>query len=351
MENILAYIAFFAGGILFSLAANKLLLTFSQSLGIRNKNDVVVRWSNQSKPSLGGVSFYIVFLFSFIVYSFLSDKLFHNQEFIGLLLSGTLAFGMGLADDAYNTKPFAKLLIQILCGVIFVYTDSIIDLTHNNYIDSILTVIWVIILMNSLNMLDNMDGITGTVCLFILITCLSARFMVEGFHFDISSISIVAVIGALCGFLYYNVNPSKLFMGDAGSQFIGLFVAFATTHNLWNVGTNGVAPSWTGFVICLVAFTPAASDTLSVVINRLKRGQSPMVGGKDHTTHHLVYAGLKDKQVWYLFSGIGILSASISLLMIYLTIKKIYLPVAILGCFFLLVFIPLYRVTIKYKQP
>ena len=351
MENILAYIAFFAGGILFSLSANKLLLTFSQSLGIRNKNDVVVRWSNQSKPSLGGVSFYIVFLFSFIVYSFLSDKLFHNQEFIGLLLSGTLAFGMGLADDAYNTKPLAKLLIQILCGVIFVFTDSIIDLTHNNYIDSILTVIWVIILMNSLNMLDNMDGITGTVCLFILITCLSARFMVEGFHFDISSISIVAVIGALFGFLYYNVNPSKLFMGDAGSQFIGLFVAFATTHNLWNVGTNGVAPSWTGFMICLVAFTPAASDTLSVVINRLKRGQSPMVGGKDHTTHHLVYAGLKDKQVWYLFSGIGILSASISLLMIYLTIKKIYLPVAILGCFFLLVFIPLYRVTIKYKQP
>ncbi len=135
MENILAYIAFFIGGIIFSLSANKLLLTFSQSLGIRNKNDVVVRWSNQSKPSLGGVSFYIVFLFSFIVYSFVSDKLFHNQEFIGLLLSGTLAFGMGLADDAYNTKPIAKLLVQVFCGVIFVYTGSIIDLTHNYLLD------------------------------------------------------------------------------------------------------------------------------------------------------------------------------------------------------------------------
>lgn len=351
MENILAYIAFFIGGIIFSLSANKLLLTFSQSLGIRNKNDVVVRWSNQSKPSLGGVSFYIVFLFSFIVYSFVSDKLFHNQEFIGLLLSGTLAFGMGLADDAYNTKPLAKLLVQILCGIIFVYTGSIIDLTHNYLLDSLLTISWVIILMNSLNMLDNMDGITGTVCLFILGTSLTARFMVEGFHFDISSISIVAVIGALCGFLYYNINPSKLFMGDAGSQFIGLFVAFVTTHNLWNIGTNGFAPSWTGFAICLVAFTPAASDTLTVVINRLKRGQSPMVGGKDHTTHHLVYAGLKDKQVWYLFIGISLLSSIISLLMIHFTLNKTYFPVAIFVTFFLLIFIPLYRITLKFKQP
>lgn len=351
MDNIISYIAFFVGGIIFSVSANKLLLTFSQSLGIRNKNDVVVRWSNQSKPSLGGVSFYIVFLFSFIVYSFLSDKLFHNEEFFGLLLSGTLAFGMGLADDAYNTKPLAKLLVQILCGVIFVYSGSIIDLTHNHYIDSALTIAWVIILMNSLNMLDNMDGITGTVCVFILGTALTARFMVEGFHFDINSISIVAVIGALCGFLYYNVNPSKLFMGDAGSQFIGLFVAFVTTHNLWNIGTDGITPSWTGFLICLTAFTPAASDTLTVVINRLKRRQSPMVGGKDHTTHHLVYAGLKDRQVWYVFTAISILSSIIALVMIVLTLNQQYLPVGILGFFFLAVFIPLYRITLKYKQP
>jgi UDP-GlcNAc:undecaprenyl-phosphate GlcNAc-1-phosphate transferase len=161
----------------------------------------------------------------------------------------------------------------------------------------------------------------------------------------------VAVIGALCGFLYYNINPSKLFMGDAGSQFIGLFVAFVTTHNLWNVGTNGIAPSWTGFAICLIALTPAASDTLTVVINRLKRGQSPMVGGKDHTTHHLVYAGLKDKQVWYLFTGISILSSTISLLMIYLTLNKSYKPVAFFVGFFLLIFIPLYRITLKFKQP
>jgi len=76
-----------------------------------------------------------------------------------------------------------------------------------------------------------------------------------------------------------------------------------------------------------------------------------MVGGKDHTTHHLVYAGLKDKQVWYLFIGISLLSSIISLLMIHFTLNKTYFPVAIFVTFFLLIFIPLYRITLKFKQP
>ena len=108
-ENLIFLGGFFIGGIIISLITNKLLLNFSESLGIRNKNDVVVRWSNQSKPSLGGVSFYVVFIFSTIAYSIFSeDYIFHESSFIGLLLAGSLAFGMGLADDAYNTKPLIK---------------------------------------------------------------------------------------------------------------------------------------------------------------------------------------------------------------------------------------------------
>jgi len=352
LTHYIFYICFFLGGVIVSLITNKLLLNFSESLGIRNKNDVVIRWSNQSKPSLGGVSFYIVFLFCFIAYSIFSNELiFHNSKFVGLLLSGSLAFAMGLADDAYNTKPLAKLFVQILCGVIFVFSGSVIELTHNQYIDSGLTIAWVIILMNSLNMLDNMDGITGTTCVFILITALSSSFIIDGFYMDIYSIITIGVIGSLIGFLYYNVNPSKLFMGDAGSQFIGLFVAFISTHHLWNTGLSTNTPSWVGFAISLVAFTPAAADTLTVVINRLKRGQSPMVGGKDHTTHHLVYAGLTDKKVWYVFTFIGLISSILGIWMIYLSKTKNLYLIATLTFFFPIVFGILYSFTIKYKQP
>ena len=326
---------------------------FSTSLGIRNKNDVVVRWSNQSKPSLGGVSFYIAFLFTSIFYSIFfpnEASIFLNSHFIGLFIAGSLAFAMGLADDAYNTRPLFKLFIQIACGVIFVISGSLINLTHIYWVDAIFTVLWVIVIMNSLNMLDNMDGITGTVVVSILTLCLfSSIWMSETFVLS-RVIFLTAIIGSVIGFLKLNVNPSKLFMGDAGSQFIGLYVSFFAIDNIWNVSESIGAPSWTGLLVCLVAFTPAAADTLTVVINRLKKGQSPMVGGKDHTTHHLVYSGMNDKQVWYTFLVISILSLVFGIAMMYFISKAKYTATIPFVLFFIITFVLLYRLTKKHPH-
>jgi UDP-GlcNAc:undecaprenyl-phosphate GlcNAc-1-phosphate transferase len=350
-------IAFALGGVFLSMVCNQLLLKFSESLGIRNKNDVVVRWSNQSKPSLGGVSFFVVFIFATFGYLMMSDdsNIFHNArygyEFAGLFIAGSLAFLMGLADDAYNTRPFAKLFIQIACGVVLLLTGTIIDVTHVNYVDAFLTVLWVVVVMNSLNMLDNMDGITGTTVVFILLSCLFSYWFFNGFNSDIWSLSLLAVLGSLVGFLRYNINPSRLFMGDAGSQFIGLFVAFFGIKFLLNVSAETYAPSWTSVLITLTAFTGAAADTLTVVINRLKKGKSPMVGGKDHTTHHLAYSGKTDKQVWMIFFLIGLVSSVLCCFMLQLDKNDHYSIIALLGLYFFVVFFFLYRYTIRYKEP
>jgi UDP-GlcNAc:undecaprenyl-phosphate GlcNAc-1-phosphate transferase len=354
LVNLLQLFGFGIGGMLLAILCNVILLRFSQSLGIRNKNDVVIRWSNQSKPSLGGVSFFVVFVFASIAYSivFGEDRnVFQNPEFVGLFAAGGIAFLMGLADDAYNTRPLIKLTTQILCGVFFVITGSSIHLFHAVIPDAIVTILWVIIVMNSLNMLDNMDGITGTTVFFILASCLLSNWMIFGFNTDVFTLINISVIGAVIGFLTMNVHPSKLFMGDAGSQFIGLFVAFFSVQNHWNVSYETESPAWIGACIALVAFTPAAVDTLTVVINRLKRGQSPMVGGKDHTTHHLVYAGLSDRKVWYVFLLLGVIACMLSLAMVNLVKLNSYLPVAFFVAYFVFVFILLYRNTIKYKAP
>lgn len=353
LQKIIEIIGFCLGGFVLSMICNEVLLRFSKSLGIRNNNDVVIRWSNESKPSLGGVSFFIVFIFSSIVYSiiFFEKNIFHDFQYVGLILASSIAFLMGLADDAYNTKPLAKLAIQILCGVVFVYTGTTLDLFHNTYLDGFITIVWVIGIMNSLNMLDNMDGITGTTVFFILLTCIASSWILLGFNTSIWTIMLVSMVGAVLGFLIYNVNPSKLFMGDAGSQFIGLFVAFFSIKFLWNVGPSTAHSSWLGIVITLIAFTPAAVDTFTVVINRLKKGTSPMVGGKDHTTHHLVYAGLKDKQVWYVFIGISLISSLLAILLVDLLKHGVILPIIISIVYFLVVFTLLYRTTIKYPAP
>jgi UDP-GlcNAc:undecaprenyl-phosphate GlcNAc-1-phosphate transferase len=138
-------------------------------------------------------------------------------------------------------------------------------------------------------------------------------------------------------------------MGDAGSQFLGLFVAFFSIKYLWNLGSTTEHNSWISLVITLVALTPAAADTLTVVINRIRAGKSPMVGGKDHTTHHLVYAGYSDKQVWIIFSFIGLFSFLLSVLIVYLTIHDVIVPNLFFIMFFAIVFGLLYRNTLKYK--
>ncbi len=343
---------FIIGGIFTAYVCNSLLLRFSKSLGIRNKNDITVRWSNQSKPSLGGVSFFVVFIFFSIAYSILfnQENIFSNKAFVGLFTAGTIAFAMGLADDAYNTRPLLKLFAQILCGVLLVYTNTVIELTENVYINNFLTIFWVVLLMNSLNMLDNMDGITGTVVLFIIIVCLGSDWFLNGFNTSIWSLLNCAMIGGLLGFLYFNVNPSKLFMGDAGSQFIGFYIAYITIGNLWMVEGVDQQASYPGLILIIICFAVPFADTLTVVINRLRKGKSPMVGGKDHTTHHLVYAGLSDKKVWYVFLTFSFFAAVLSLVAVYLIKIEKWNLLPILSIYSLLVFLFLYRNTIKFPQ-
>ena len=345
--------SFAIGGLAVTWVLNTLLLRFARSLGIRNRNDVVIRWSSESKPSLGGVSFFIVFIFASIAYSivFENENIFKNKQYVGMFLASSMAFVMGLADDAYNTRPYLKLGVQILCGVVLVITGTEIDVFHNGMIDGPLTVVWVVVIMNSLNMLDNMDGITGTTVFFILISCLVSYWIILDFNVNIWSLLLASGIGSTVGFLIMNVYPSKLFMGDAGSQFIGVFVAYFGIEYMINSSAVLEQPSWLGICITIVAFTPAAVDTLTVVINRLKRGQSPMVGGKDHTTHHLVYAGLTDRKVWYVFVIIGFFSTLLSIAMVNMMKLGMIIPVGLFVLYSVFVFILLYRNTIKFKGP
>lgn len=353
LNYLLEIILFFLGAVFVSWLINRLLLKFSRSLGIRNKNDVVIRWSNESKPSLGGISMYITFVLSLLFYaSFHSgDSIFDDAHFTGLVLASTLAFSIGLADDAYNTKPLLKLAGQIGCGVILFSTGTIIHLFHNYWLDAVVTVVWVVAIMNSLNMLDNMDGITATVSMCILLACMVLLLVNSNFEFNYWVIILVAEIGAIIGFLFYNVNPSRMFMGDAGSQFIGLFVAFFAVRSIWNVPASLELPSWSGILLIVCAFAPAFSDTLTVVINRLRRGVSPMVGGKDHTTHHLVYKGYSDFKVWKVFFFISLLAFLLTIVLVWLMFSSgVYLVSIVGGLFFIIVFLLLYKNTIKSQK-
>lgn len=311
VESILNLIGFFVGAISLSLVINSFMLKFAKSLGIRHENTMTIRWSAEAKPSLGGISFYICFLIGFMLYAIIFGEadVFQNKNLLGLFFSINIAFLLGLSDDAYDTKPLIKLGSQILCGVILIATSSHIVLFDQEWLNYVITILWVVGIMNSINMLDNMDSITTTTSIFIILTILGISLPFSLVN-NVDLFLLITILGALFGFLYFNWNPAKMFMGDTGSQFLGMFLAYFSIKFLWN---SGVAENdysiFSNLSLVLITFATPIIDTTFVTIRRIKKGQNPMIGGRDHTTHTLSYRGLSDKQVGLVFAVFGIISS------------------------------------------
>ncbi len=334
----------------FSILINYILLRFSQTLGIRSRQFTQHRWSPTIKPSLGGISFYVVFLLAFIfliMVPYGADV--RGWHLMGLLIAASLAFLMGLADDAFNTLPLLKFLAQLFCSIILIFTGNGIHLFENIFLNHALTILWVIGIMNSVNMLDNMDGITtiisAVICCFIIAINITLRQTTS----PVCILSL-GVLGALCGFLIFNFHPSKMFMGDTGSQFLGLFLAAMGIETCWNnpIHNSSYVPlPLINIVVVVLVFLITLVDTTTVVINRTSAGRSPFVGGKDHTTHHLFFKGVTEKRIALLFCAFATTGACLAYQLI-LNFSDILLYVSIF--YILIVFLILYLNTIIKKR-
>lgn len=343
VESLADLAVFFGGAFILSVIINAIMLRFVQTLGMRHQSEMTIRWSSKSKPAVGGISFYISFLMGFMFYAIIFGQtdVFQNASLLGLFITITISFLLGLADDAYDTKPLIKLGTQILCGVILIYTDSGVELFQTTWINNLLTIIWVVGIMNSVNMLDNMDSITTIASIFIILTIIgiSIPFQIAN---NVDIFLLITVLGALCGFLIYNWHPSKMFMGDTGSQFLGMFLAFFSIRFLWNAGfETGNVGVFSNFTLVLIAFSVPLMDTTFVTVRRLMKGEKPWIGGRDHSTHMLSYKGLTDRQVALVFIILGLIGLLLSLNIakyipknsLLLVSMWVYMGVLILFCF------------------
>ncbi|MFN0188856.1 MAG: MraY family glycosyltransferase [Bacteroidia bacterium] len=310
-SSFILYTLFLIIAVTFSLMINSLFLRFFKTLGIRNNLDgTIIRWGAMSKPSIGGITFYIMFLLSLASYSILFEPAqdAYQLGFVGLLLSSGTGFLIGLADDAYNTKPWLKFGVQLLSGLILISTGISIHIFSSDLLNYIVTLFWVVGIMNSINMLDNMDGITSIVSIGIILNTI----YIIIHNNDIVNMHLLVLIGvlsSLIAFLRFNWHPSKMYMGDTGSQFLGVFLATMGIIYFWNDPYATEAPA-SGKLLAgtIMTFILPILDTTVVVVNRLSAGRSPFVGGKDHTTHSLALLGLSDTKVSFVFVGLALFS-------------------------------------------
>ncbi|GIV27208.1 MAG: hypothetical protein KatS3mg027_1022 [Bacteroidia bacterium] len=342
MENTfspdLFFTFFIIGNFIISLFLFNLFSYFSHSFGVREfQKSEVNRWNPNHKPSVGGFVFYIIFLLTMIFATLLfgipqQDKI----KSMGLWGAATIAFFMGFADDTFNTQPILKSASQLTCALVLILTGTQIHIFENNLLNHFLTILWTVGIMNSINMLDNMDGIAGSISLYIFVFIL---WIIYHLNFSIFSIHFLLIAGtsiSLLAFLFFNFHPSRIFMGDTGSQFLGLLLAYVGIEYIWNFPydaslLDSIHPVvYKFFLIALVYLIPL-TDTTTVTINRILTGGSPFVGGKDHTTHYLCRRGLSERMVFYIFSFIAILSGILAYnLMFHFSVMNLY--VSILFC-------------------
>jgi UDP-GlcNAc:undecaprenyl-phosphate GlcNAc-1-phosphate transferase len=349
---IIVYCSYFISAVLLSFLVNGLFLKFARSLGIRNTEETIIRWSPMAKPALGGISFFLIFLISLAIYPVLfeQNQALFNKKLLGILAASTLAFLMGLSDDAYNTKPLLKLFIQIGCALILISTGTHISIFTDASVNYGMTIFWIVGLMNSINMLDNMDGITASVSITILLSALAIVFINHDYY-NLNILLLIGVMGSLIGFLYFNWHPSKIFMGDTGSQFLGLFLGAMGIIYFWNTpDVNGELIQSKQFFVTLLTFAIPIIDTTTVTINRLARGSSPFIGGKDHTTHFLFYSGITEKRIAILYIAICFVSMFFNFLIIKFIKDWGYLHITLFSIYFIALFWFLYSPTQKLKK-
>ncbi len=315
----IVFVLFALAVFVFALLVNDFLLKFLKNIGTKSTNGDV-RWNSNRKPAIGGISFYMCFLIATIsmFYTIQGTEYFNMLQFYGLMLAFTISFMNGLFDDAYHTIPLLKLSLQIISALVLTFTGTIIEVFDNEIYNHILTVFWVVGIMNALNLLDNMDGIATIVAFFIISAFIMSVFILK-YANDQYFLILLGLGVSLIAFLKYNWYPSKMFMGDTGSMFLGIIIAAFGIIYFWNFKTDegNMAPITARLFSVALVFALPLIDTTTVFFKRLViNKKSPFKGGRDHTTHHLSYLGLNDREVAFVFIGLSLFNMLLGVLVL-----------------------------------
>jgi UDP-GlcNAc:undecaprenyl-phosphate GlcNAc-1-phosphate transferase len=259
------------------------------------------RWHTRSTPLLGGSGFLAGLLIASGI-ALLTGAIPATRELGGILAGCTLLYAAGLADDVFRLSPLAKILAQVAAAAVVLAAGIRVEIVSNNILATAIGVVWIVGMTNAFNLLDNMDGLAATLA---AIACIF--FAIDAFTVHPSHLIATLALGlffACLGFLPYNVRLGRsaaVFMGDSGSQLLGFAVASLGLASSWTVAGSTVAT----LLLPLLVLAIPILDTTLVTVVRLLEGRPVTKGGRDHTSHRLVYRGLSDKRAVVLLCAVS----------------------------------------------
>lgn len=267
------------------------------------------RMHKKPTPRLGGLAIFLGFIVSILLFV----NIDHQMQ--GILLGAVTIVVLGVVDDMSPLRAGFKFLVQIVAALIAVFHGVVIHTLSNPNVFSAeqywdlgwlaipVTVLWIVGITNSVNLIDGLDGLANGVSTISALTLLVIALLVSE-----SQVALVmaALVGACIGFMPYNRNPAKMFMGDTGSTFLGYILATISIQGLFKYYAI------VSFVVPFLVLGLPMFDTLFAIIRRLAHGQNPMAPDRGHIHHRLIDMGLNQKQAvaaLYVVSSILGLSA------------------------------------------
>lgn len=251
-------------------------------------------------PLLGGTAIYVAFIVALLLFGGRQEI----RQLIGILIGATFVSAVGVIDDVRGVRPLIKLGAQVIAACILPLIGLRVQLFPIEVLNIALTIFWVVGITNALNLLDNMDGLSGGIAAIAAAHFLLLAGMNQPPQFLVGALA-AALLGACIGFVRYNFNPARIFMGDTGSLFLG-FILAALGIKLRFLGNTYVITWMVPVVVLLLPIF----DTTLVFVSRLRRGVNPLTTpGKDHISHRLVALGFTRREAvlicWLVASAIG----------------------------------------------
>ena len=234
-----------------------------------------------------------------------------QQLYLGLILPALAIAIVGLLDDIYQLPPWPRFISQSVVGVItsliLYLSDSGVEVFDNQLLNSLATILWVVTIINALNFIDNMDGLTTSISMVASLALFILSYINN--QYLVAALSL-AIFASCLGFLFWNKKPASIYLGDAGSLYLGFLLAAISIR----IDLDNDSAPIRALVLILILAIPVI-DITQVVVSRIAKGKSPFEGGRDHISHLLLNRGLSQRSVVFVLTTSAILFALVAILL------------------------------------
>jgi UDP-GlcNAc:undecaprenyl-phosphate GlcNAc-1-phosphate transferase len=234
-----------------------------------------------------------------------------QQLYLGLILPALAIAIVGLLDDIYQLPPWPRFISQSAVGVITSFilylSGSGVEIFDNQLLNSSATILWVVTIINALNFIDNMDGLATSISMVASLALFILSYINN--QYLVAALSL-AIFASCLGFLFWNKKPASIYLGDAGSLYLGFLLAAISIR----IDLDNDSAPIRALVLILILAIPVI-DTTQVVVSRIAKGKSPFEGGRDHISHLLLNRGLSQRSVLFILTTSAILFATVAILL------------------------------------